>query len=516
MGYKSSLVIIFLITLLNAKAQTTFQKAYGGTGTDIGNSIEITTDGGYIIGGYSTSFGNGSEDALLIKIDANGNQVWSKTYGGTSSDRCYNVKQTADNGYIFTGYTESSGQGSRDVSLVKTDNSGNILWSKTYGTNLCETAVGLAITNDGYIVTGYQGASSCASGGDIYVVRVDNAGNTLWANNYNSCSFNTDNSFNVIQTADGGFNITGWTYCGSGQHDPIVLKLTGNGTPAWQMQYGSSGDDYGCSIIQTPGGGYIVAGEYQSAMFDAYIFKTDSSGTLAWSKSYGGNGAELFYDIKTTSDNKYIAAGRTNSFGAGGDDAFLVKTDTSGNLIWSKTYGGSANDDAIQMHQTADGGFVLCGTTMSFGAGGQDIYIIKTDANGNIDSANCHTSSPTIVTNIPTPTVINSVSVITPLTVGTDDSPILTTITPATNTVCALQSNENSISCIYKCLGDTTLFSLLQTSGIDSVLWYFNDTLTGAMDTSFLFSPTHIFSTTGTYNVTAFTYADSTIDTLFL
>ena len=320
----------------NPMSATYFAKTYGGTDLNWAYSVQQTSDGGYIVAGETWSFGAGGWDIFLINTDANGNIIWAKTYGGTDWDKASSVQQTSDGGYIVAGWTESFGAGWADIFLIKTDTNGNIIWAKTYG-----------------------GTSR-------------------------------DVASSVQQTSDGGYIVAGWT-------------------DSW--------------------GGIL-------------LIKTDANGNVMWAKTYGGTYNDRASSVQQTSDGGYIVAGWTRSFGAGDYDVFLIKTDASGNIIWAKTYGGTYSDHAYSVQQTSDGGYIVAGRTSSFGAGGGNFFLIKTDANGNIGSCSIvRNASPTV--NTPSPTVTTptpSVSSISP-TVNSV-SPTVTSPALSVSSPCPLSISE--------------------------------------------------------------------------
>ncbi len=423
----------------NPMSATYFAKTYGGTYDDWASSVQQTSDGGYIVAGttYSLySFGAGLDDIFLIKTDANGNVIWAKTYGGTDDDRAYSFQQTSDGGYIVAGRTWSFGAGGVDIILIKTDANGNIQWAKTYGGTDDDSAFSVQQTSDGgYIVAGYT--ESFGAGGDIILIKTDANGNVQWAKTYGGII--VDRAYSVQQTSDGGYIVAvrTWSFVGI-----ILIKTDANGNIQWAKTYGY---DQASSVQQTSDGGYIVAGltfSFGAGGVDIFLIKTDANGNVIWAKTYGGTSHDWAYSVQQTSDSGYIVAGYTYSFGAGSWDIFLIKTDANGNVIWAKTYGGTNYDTASSVQQTSDGGYIVAGTTRSFGAGWDDIILIKTDANGNIGSCGIvRNASPTVTT--PSPTVtIPSLSISSPGPTVNSVSPTVTTPTLTVSEPCPLSISE--------------------------------------------------------------------------
>lgn len=397
------LVLLSLITLAylpqssEATGQITFQKTFGGSGSDFAYSIQQTTDQGFIIAGYTLSFGAGNRDVYLIRTDACGSTIWSKVFGQSNTDYAWTVEQTTDGGFIVGAHTGSFGAGSHDVYLLKCEPNGDLAWTKTFGGTSADGAYSLQQTTDGGFIISAHTSSIGAGQHEVYLIKTDINGDTLWTRSYGGTG--GDYLRAVHQTSDGGYIAVAETFSfGVGGADVYLVRTDGDGNLLWAKAYGGSGADYGYSVRETFDRGFIVAGYSNSSgagQFDAYLLKTDSIGNILWTKTYGGVSSDYAYSVKETADSGFIIAGITNSFGIGGD-VYLIRTDASGNHLWSKSYGGAGRDVGWSVQNTLDGGFAIGGYTTSFGAGNNDVYLIKTDEFGN---SGCHESTAATVVN---------------------------------------------------------------------------------------------------------------------
>jgi len=256
-----------------------------------------------------------------------------------------------------------------------------------------------------------------------------------------------DEVSSVQQTSDGGYILAGYTSSfGAGGYDAFLIKTDENGNIVWIKTYGGTGGDFSYSVQQASDGGYIVAGgtnSFGAGGLDVFLIKTDADGNIIWAKTYRGTGDEWARSFHQTSDGGYILAGATNSFGVGGYDILLIKTDANGNIIWAKTYRGTDDEKAYSVKQTSDGGYIVAGKTRSFGAGSWDVFLVKTDANGNIGSCGIvQNASPTVTEPSPTVTTPSpSVSSVSP-TVNSV-SPTVTSPTLTVSEPCPLSISES-------------------------------------------------------------------------
>jgi len=309
-----------------------------------------------------------------------------KAIGGANHDEGQFLIQTSDGGYAITGYTESFGAREWDVYVVKLDANGNLQWTRTIGGKDADGGSSLIQTSDGgYAITGLT-QSFGAGEDDVYVVKLDVNGNLQW--NRTIGGKKEDWGSFLIQTSDGGYAIAGSTNSfGAGEADIYLVKLDANGNLQWTRTIGGPKGDEGYSLIQTSDGGYAIAGDTKSfgaGEADVYVVKLDASGNLQWTKTIGGPASEEGNSLIQTSDGGYAIAGSTKSFGAGGKDVYVVKLDANGNLQWTKTIGGPKGDEGYSLIQTSDGGYAITGESSSFGAGEADLYVIKLDAKGNL------------------------------------------------------------------------------------------------------------------------------------
>ena len=367
-----------------------FQTAYGGSNYEYGYDVATTNDGGYILVGSTESYGQGYEDILLVKTDSLGDTLWTKTYGGPNVDVGTRVIQTNDGGYLIGGYTASYGSGNEDALLIKTDSQGDTLWSNVYGGSSDDKIFGMSKSLDGgYIISGKSGWSGS-------VIKIDSSGSTVWAKQYSSYY----NLRNINQSSDSSLYCIGNYY--GGNYDALLLTLNhSNGNVIWAKSIGGNDNDYGKSVIQTSDGGYAITGitySFGSGSADMFFAKTDSLGNVTVAKAYGNTYYDYGYDIIETNSGNYTLTGIHYGNGSYGWGYYpiLLTIDTTGNILWSKAYAPSNSSNSFcSLEKTIDNGFVIAGDVTGFSSGESDLYLIKTDSLGQ--TGLCAESTPNII-----------------------------------------------------------------------------------------------------------------------
>ncbi len=362
--------IDFWIIKVSSSGNLQWKKTLGGSDYDEARSIVQTADGGYAIAGITASnngdvSGNhGGNDFLILKLDSSGALQWQKTFGGPADDNAYSLVQTSDEGYAIAGFTASnsgdvSGNlGGFDFWVVKIDKFGALQWQKTLGGSGTESALSIVQTTDGgYAVAGYSDSTNG-----------DGAGN-------------------------------------NGNQDYLIVKLSNTGTVEWHKVFGGTDTDLANAVIQTADGGFAVAGYTLSnngnvsgnqGLYDSWVIKLDNLGNLQWQKAMGGSGNENTFAMLQDTDGTYVVAGDTRSNDGsvsgnhGGLDAWVVKLSTTGNLVWQKALGGTLGDSATAVMRSQNG-YTIAGRSNSTDGditgpanGSSDFLILKMDTNGNI------------------------------------------------------------------------------------------------------------------------------------
>ena len=321
------------------------------------------------------------------------NAQWAITCGGIYNDEVHSINQTSDGGYIVAGSTRSFGAGFSDFWILKFTSDGDIEWQKTYGGSVDDEAHSIQQTSDGgYIVVG-ETSSFGTEGEDIWVLKLTSDGEIEWQKTYGGDKY--DSVSFIQQRGDGGYIVVGHTESyveGQWNRDIWILKISSAGDVEWQKTYGGDKSDSVSFIQQRGDGGYIVAGETGSSgagEIDIWFLKLSSDGDIEWQKTYGGDKSDSVSFIQQTGDGGYIIAGSTGSFGAEGSDFWILKLSSDGDIEWQKTYGGDKSYSASFIQQTGDGGYIVAGSTYSSGEWGGNsegnIQVLKLSSTGAIE-----------------------------------------------------------------------------------------------------------------------------------
>ncbi len=394
-----SLSLISLVT----QAQTTFQKTYGDSSVnDNGQSILYTSDGGYMIAATRFTPGNWIESLFLIRTSSVGDTLWTRlikeptvNYSGAQ------VIQTYDGGFAITGI---KGGGITFVPyLLKIDSSGFILWNKSYLWFADEHINSIVQTPDsGFLLGGYLYNGNNL----VYFIRTDSVGDTLWTKSYGEAFYNAS-VYSMRLAKDGGFIAAGSIQDANTQDvDAFLFKTDSSGTVQWARGYGDVGYDYAQQVEVTSDSGFVIAAvtySFGAGLADFYLIKTDSDGDLVWSKTYGGISDDRSESVRQTADGGYLFTGESASFSFGNFDVYIIRTDANGDTLWTRTVNGLQNNEGYSLVLTADNGFAITGTYVNQN-GNNDVYLLKANASGIMDCS--EGSTPTTVT-IPTTQVVN-------------------------------------------------------------------------------------------------------------
>ncbi len=433
----SFLLISFLTpSCLNAQAPPIqWQNTIGGSDGDWLHAIHQLSDGGYILGGYSASNSSGDktednqggQDMWVVKLDANGEVLWQNTIGGSEIDQLSTLNTTTDGGYILGGYTESNTSGDKtednhglsDYWILKLDADGHIQWQNTIGGTSYDVLSEVQQTNDGGFIIGGRSDSSISgdkienSQGsyDYWVVKLDASGNIHWQNTIGGADYDFFTS--LQQTSDNGYILGGFTKSdisgdktedSHGKEDYWVVKLDDLGIIQWQKTIGGSEYDRLNALLQTSDGGYILGGESLSDIsgdktengvggYDYWVVKLNDMGSIQWQNTIGGTDFDYLTTLQQTTDGGYLLGGYSlsnisgdkteNSRGYG--DYWIVKLSPLGDIQWQKTIGGEFEDRAYSLQQTNDGAYILGGFSYSNISGektedcqgGHDFWVVK-------------------------------------------------------------------------------------------------------------------------------------------
>ncbi len=406
-------------------------KTIGGSGEETGQAAINTLDGGYAVLGYTNSTdGDVSgkstfvNDYWLLKLDIDGKMEWNKTYGGSKDDRGQSLVQTRDGGYALTGYAMSDdGDGSlnngfHDNWVLKVDALGTIEWEKSFGFSGHDHSYDIIEAKDGgYFFTGFLDITSARADGntekassltrhgigEFWGTKIDAQGAIQWRGYFGGT--NNDRAHAVVESEDGGFVMAGFSESNDfdisdtqGSYDFWMVNVDANGNMLWERSFGGSGIEIAHDIAKTNDGGYIIAGNTFSTdgdisqakgESDFWLVKVTDSGSIVWERSYGGSGFDAAQAVISSKDGGYYVVGNSKSadkdasVNFGENDFWMIRTDENGNLVWQKSFGGTGLDFAFDIVENTDGSVLVVGETSSIdfhgsiSKGKSDIVLIK-------------------------------------------------------------------------------------------------------------------------------------------
>ena len=354
----------------------TFQKSIGRVGLDSPMHMIEVVGGGYALSGTM------GDDAFLMKLDGNGDTLWVKSYGNTQIHTGSWVKQTPDGGFVMIGDSHLASSGAdQEIILIRTDEDGNELWTKTYGGAGKDYGTAIAVTNDAYYLAGAVGITINDTEGIVIKTNLD--GDLIWQKAIVSAEAENINA--VLGTPDGGCIAVGTTTSiNSGMQNIFIVRLSADGNTQWTGIYSNVGNSYGFNITSLEdNSGYIVTGTTTGAgngNYDALLMKINEDNSVAWSKCYGGSDFDTALTTVALGEQGFISLGQSYSYGVG-SDLYLIRTTIDGDLSWAKVFGGNGYEFGEGLLARPDG-FILTGGEESFGSN-REIYLVKSDLQGN-------------------------------------------------------------------------------------------------------------------------------------
>lgn len=371
---KNILTFTLLFIFALSHSQITFEQTYGGINDDHFYSVRQTNDGGYICIGSTENYGATDYDIYILKTDLIGDSIWAKRITDTLNynDMGYSIEQTNDGGYIFGGSLDGKAY------VQKIDDAGNVVWGKFYDEGFMAHSVQHTFDN-GYVFAGKSKDYK------VYLVKTYPDGDTMWTRKYGYATMAY--GYCVQQTIDSGYIVIGSILGYDGiHHDAYLIRVNSIGDTLWTRKYDgpSNVTDYGNYVIVENNGDYIVSCSFDWAVNSSHarIMRINDNGNILWESSIGNSSYTNAYTIQKTLDNAYVFTGATIDTTNNDLDVILVKLNALGDTLWIRTFGGLSSDHAYGVDVCDDGGYIVAGYTESFGAGSEDMYLIKTDNNG--------------------------------------------------------------------------------------------------------------------------------------
>ncbi len=392
-------------------------------------------DGSFILVGQH----NGS-NALLTKLNANRQVVWSKTFATSGTESFHDVVQLNDGGYVAIGRTDGAGSGDRDYLVTRTDLSGNLVWSRTYGISGNDDGAGIDTTADGNLVICGRGRPG-PGGFAQWIMKINLQGGVIWTRTYGANGH--DGATSIRTLSDGNYLVTGTLWgrgSNTGLNDGTLLKISSSGSLIWRKYFGDASNDGFNDVVELSDGSLVACGYYTNGSLDPMVIKTDANGNIQWQKRYQTPGNSGLAKIAVDGNGGFVVSGYGNDIIATGADDILMGLDANGNVLWSNAYGSAGTETSGYLAVDANGEVWNFGTTDTGSMAGSNVYLFRPDVNGTGGSCFATAWQPT-VSNL---SVVNSVAGSLSSSGGSTTSPTLTVsnITMMESTLCSSSASN--------------------------------------------------------------------------
>lgn len=493
-----------------SRASHQWARVFGGSGDQVPYSVQQTSDGGYVLAGYTSGSSGGDQDVWLVKLDSSGNISWQRTFaGGSGTESGGLVRQTADGGYYLACHTPAFGSSS-DVWLLRLDSAGSVLWQRAYGGTNTDSVYSIEVTSDGGCVFGGDTRSFGSADTNAWMGKLTNSGTVTWAKRRYMGSGDQPNGYSqqvrtILPNGSGGYATLVDVHMPIGVEAILFQPLDSNGSISGPKHLISPGNSaLPRSMDRAGDGGWFVSGISMESgnNSDGLLMKLNSTGSPVWQKHLGDQGTSYFLDGRSTPDGGYVAVGEAESPTDGSSDIWVVKFDSTGAVGWQRTYGGPSTEVGRAIGRTSDGGYIVTGESESFG-GAKEVLLLRLSPTGEID-----TSCGGLVETAALPSADLSASDSTSFTSSVYD----TTVTAATPSYGLNNTNASSTalctsSCQVSCTATAPASSvvgmdasfassatLVDCGGAVSYGWDFGDGNTSSEQ-----NPSHAYAAPGVY-----------------
>ncbi len=388
--------IVFLILIfyvMNSKPKLTKESevyfkevkfdTIGGKFAETGWNISKTSENNILIIGDTMSFGHRAKDIYLVKTDLTGDLIYTRTYGDTGNDIGLTLIEI-EKGYMLAGATNSYGNGDYDAYVIYIDNDGEKIWDNTYGGTNHDFAYSIIKDNDSFVLAGYSSSFNDSKNSDGYILRINEKGKLLWQKTYGGDKWDI---FYSITKAENGYIAVGYTdSSGNGKTDFYVVKIDKNGKEIWSKTYGGIRDDRATTIIKCREGGYLIGGKSTSYIargfgWDIFLVRINEYGDLIWLRSFPASELEIGNSVIQEQDDGFVVTGIKKCYGICDANAYVIRTDADGNTKWLRIFAGKG-DDSVNSICKVNNGYIIAGTTNSYGNGNSDILLMKVSFDG--------------------------------------------------------------------------------------------------------------------------------------